>query len=131
MPKMNFKKLISLSILLFVNVIILAHAAVPHHHHEAKHILFALYCEDCSDEHNHEHELTDDIFNIPTNKCTKNLCRSYTNCDCKNEFLTSSILNTQDFVDDTITCFRQKPFIFSFYTEFAAQSFGLRAPPAC
>jgi len=127
---MNIKKAISLFILLFVNVMILAHAAIPHHHHEATSVFFTVYCEDCSDEHEH-HTLTDTAYNTPSGKYTKHICCSYTNCDCKQNLnnLVANVLITQNFVDNTIIHFQQKPYFFPFYTEFVVQSLGLRAPP--
>ena len=132
---MTIKKLTSLSILLLVNTLILAHAIVPHHHHEDASIyFFSVYCEDCDEtQHDEHHILTDGAYNTPDRKCIKNDCRSYTNCCCEQELnnLISNALNTQNFADDTIKHFRPKSCIFLFYTEFAVQSIGLRAPPAC
>ena len=127
---MSIKKAIALSALLCVNVAILAHAAVPHRHHEvAGACFFNAHCEDCNYEHR---ELADNAY-TPANKCTKNVRYAHISCDCGQTLYAITHKNTdaQDFTPHTITHFWQKPDVPSLYSAFVASSVGLRAPPAC
>ncbi len=146
---MTIKKAISVSLLLFVNMLMLAHIVIPHHHHEEAETvcLFDTHCKDskeahnheCHDTHNHDHE-----GNPTENKCcidkvytradnNARTCSVHKNCNCWQTLYTliPNNFNAQDFVDDTVIHFRQKPHLPLFYTDFVAQSIGLRAPPAC
>ena len=142
---MNVKKTISVSFLLFVNIILLAHSAVCHHHDYDNQTLVVV----CST--NQEHNCAQHTNN-QTCHDTKN---AHTCCveNCHlNDFFTPTntvrfskpIFNTIDIIIHNIPAcqtiqitdlaglpFRQKPYIPLFYTDFVAQSIGLRAPPVC
>jgi hypothetical protein len=139
---MSIKKAISLSFLLFANVMMLAHGAIPHHHYEQAEVcFFDSHRKDCKEEHNHEHEK-----NLKFNTCcidnvytrdhsnAKTPCRLHKKCSCEQVLYAlplNAALSAQDFVDETITHFRQNSYVLLFYSEFISQSMGLRAPPSC
>jgi len=145
------KKALSLSLLLLANIILLAHAAVPHHHHETICICFCNtpYCEGnkgtCTHEHHdantthHENNHNEQCCSIDTiytaeYKNIKTSCHVHEKCDCGKTVVyvvPPNSLYTSDFVDETIIHFRQNPDLPLFYSEFISQSIGLRAPPAC
>ena len=132
------------------NIVLVAHIAIPHHHHGNVEIcFFHTHCKDSKeahhheqhDTHNHEHEgnplsdkccIIDHVYFASHNNI-KIACRAHTNCDCGQMLyaLISKTLSIQDFVDDTEIHFRQNPYAPLFYSEFISQSNGLRAPPAC
>ena len=122
---MSIKKTILLSVLLYLNVFILGHNVIPHHHHGfGKICVLNFHCEDCKKSQNHEHHnLNIDEFYIPADDDS----RSNTNCDCSQELwvLIETSLNTQDFV---LIHFLLNPDI-HFHSDFVAQSLRLRAPP--
>ena len=148
---MSIKKALSLLLLLLANIILLAHAAVPHHYHETLSICFCHtpYCEDnkgtCTHEHhnaennhneNNHNEQCCSIDTIYTAgyKNIKTSCHVHDKCDCGKTVVYALIPNslyTSDFIDDTIIHFRQNPNIPLFFSDFISQSIGLRAPPAC
>ena len=150
---MSIKKAITLSFLLLANIILLAHAAVPHHHHETISICFCdmhgTNCEEtCTHEHHdtqtthheqHEFPSSDDCcyidtFYAPTHNNLKTSCHLHEKCECGKMILyalISTSIYTSDFVEDTIIHFRQNPCVQLFYSDFISQSIGLRAPPAC
>ena len=135
---------ISIAFLLLANFIILAHAVIPHHHHESLVCINFNHCQDDSDEHQHntpEHSHDD---NNSSDCCIlnqvlvfpANTVRQESNCVVSNDFHPSianvlAISSIQRLIVlDTI--FYKKmpdPFIRSFYTIFSITSFGLRAPP--
>ena len=146
---MRGHKVIQLSFLLLANIILLAHAIVPHHHHEDEGLcFFETRCpmdeEACSGENHdtqtahHEHNqfpssdqccLIDNAYAPAINEI-KTSCSQHEKCDCRYTLI-SNILYTCDTCDEPIIHFRQNPSVPHFYSEFIAQSIGLRAPPAC
>lgn len=143
------KKIFVISFLLIANVILLAHAVVPHHEHDNMLIcFFDSHCEDCTDTHDdtdcntpahHENNCSsgkcctiDSIFD-PTDNKVKTVCHAFTKCDCTQThyILISGTLDLQDFVDDTLHLFLYEPYIVSFHIDCFSQLHGLRAPPAC
>ena len=146
---MRRHKVISLSFLLLANIVLLAHAVVLHHHHEDEGLcFFETRCstdeEACSDENHdsqtahHEHNqfpssdqccFIDNVYALVINEI-KSSCSQHEKCDCKHALI-SNILYTNDVCDDPIIHFRQNPSVLLFYSEFIAQSIGLRAPPVC
>jgi hypothetical protein len=140
--KMSIKKAISLSFVLLANLVMLAHAAVPHHYHEGTGVCVLLHCRDSNEahkheehhSHNHEHEgnvLSDECFLgiLSFVKNENNGCCSYTDCDCEQILCTLILdrINVSDF-DKKIPPLH-KPYTISYHTEYASQSLGLRAPP--
>jgi len=144
------KKIVCFTALWIANILLVAHIAIPHHHHENVGIcFFNTHCTDSkeahhhkkNDTHNHEHEgnpfsekccIIDNVY-FSTQNNIKIACRSHTNCNCGQTLyaLISETLHIHDFVDDIVIHFRQNPYVPLFYSEFISQSIGLRAPPAC
>jgi hypothetical protein len=121
------RKTICLSILLLANVILLVHAAVPHHHHH--------YDYHYTREHEgqpavDEHCAIDDVYTL-AKKNLKIACCVHTECDCCNVFLTqfSDTFDLTNFVDETLIFFRQKHCFVAYHTDYISRSIGLRAPP--
>ena len=136
------KRVISISFLLLANVIILAHAVIPHHHHDG--LIFLLTAA---------HQEHDDHDGEQDHTCNYPPCH-----DGAEECLSSTLfvkldqnkqLFQQDFeilpcvfslfldysipqiVDNVGLPFRQKPYLIFYHTEYISQSLGLRAPPIC
>ena len=144
------KKIVCISALLLANVLLLAHAVIPHHHHQEDAVVCFLdtHYEDCEEAHSHEqcdnqiykHEtppvserccIVDNVY-IHADNNIKTTSRSHTTGDC-GQILYVLILNDLDiqgFIANTIRHLRQNPYVPLFYSEFIAQSIGLRAPPA-
>ena len=132
---MSIKKAISLSFLLFANVVILAHSVIFHHHDSQ------IPCN----ENTEQHHCCDDTGH--TGKCcdSKNclLDTPFTRNNDSNQLL--PVFNNFDFViinivpanqiiqitDLTGLPLRQRPYPLLFYSGFISQSMGLRAPPVC
>ncbi|MDR0295889.1 MAG: hypothetical protein LBH91_06905 [Prevotellaceae bacterium] len=144
------KKVVCISALLLANILLLAHAVIPHHHHHEDAIVcfFDAHCNDCEEAYGceqfdfqtYKHEgkplsdkccIIDNVYFSAHNNI-KITCRSHINCDCGKVLyaLISNNLNTQDFINGTEIHFRQNPYVPLFYSEFVAQSLGLRAPPS-
>ena len=142
---MSVKKAISLSFLLLANVIILVHPVVFHHHdheHQTSADVCVVnqehHCGECTENHCPDAENTgrccvvkNCLLNSPftqanTYKLTKPVFNNF-------DFIINNIpvCQTIQITDLTGLSFRQIPDIFLFYTDFVAQSIGLRAPPAC
>ena len=132
-PKMSKKRVLSLSFLLFASMLILAHAVIPHHHHDGIPIV-AAHQEDDSNQPNHE---TEENWLLTIVKVRmgndKQMCQSFY-FDFR--FLPYSLTlfsdnQTPHFKDDIVLPFRYHPYILHFYTGFIARAIGLRAPPVC
>ncbi|MDR0795238.1 MAG: hypothetical protein LBE79_04185 [Tannerella sp.] len=147
------KKVISLSLFLLANIILLVHTVIPHHHHANEIICFYdSHCENsqeaCANEYqdaqtgHHEHKrnassekccVIDDSYTFTHNNL-KTSCHPYKKCDCGKKIfysLISNVFYSSDFVNDPEIHFRQNPFVPLFYSVFISQSIGLRAPPVC
>lgn len=144
--------------LLLAHFILLAHAVIPHHHHEVSGVcLFnAHYCDckedehirfgecECSDEHGCTHNMdgdsssemccsvVDDAYTLSEN-ATKGGCAVHPKCSCghRNDLMISMTLNIRDFVDRSLLYFRHKPYIALLFSGNIPSSLGLRGPPAC
>ena len=142
------KKGACITVLLFANLVLLAHAVVPHHHHAKTGIcLLDSHCEDHSEADNHASPTSEQDETPFSEECCllnnnvyilvhnpiKNVCRTHVNCDCEKDSYTlaSNTFDIQDFVDNVGIHFRQKPYVPLFYSEYTSQSMGLRAPPVC
>ncbi|MDR0333423.1 MAG: hypothetical protein LBI15_08135 [Dysgonamonadaceae bacterium] len=139
---MNVKRAISLSFLLLANIVMLAHAVVPHHYHENTGVCILLHCRDSNEAHrhenhhsqNHEHKgntLSDecDIDIHAFAKSENNDCCSYINCDCEQILYTLILDRVSISSFDTKIPFQHKPYLISYHTKYVSQSLGLRAPP--
>ena len=141
----SIKKAIALSFLLLANTIILAHAIVCHHHHDAIPItLAATHHDDNCDSHDAQ----------PIDPCNNSYCHGcIENCSLIKIYIRFNnerqLFQLHDFdfdrpsytltlfsdysipliADDVGLPFRQKPYLLSYSTEYISQSLGLRAPP--
>ena len=138
------KKAITLSFLLFAGIAILAHAVIPHHHHDKSTIcLLAVQCEDS--KHTHKHSRDSDCRQKDDSGRTEEcpLKKAYLrpgnirlsvdlNSDSDFQhpapFLFSMDLNAETAGLKGLP-FRQKPYLSSGYTSHISDSSGLRAPP--
>jgi len=152
------KKIISTSLLLLANIIMLAHTIVPHHHHNGFVVaLLERNIKERSQDHHHassghnhtpsDHHQTPSTHNHESNseteKCALNevYTRSdnspkfecYENCDYKTSktFVSPRGIDKFSLVNEGGLPFRQKPYIESYYSKFSSGSIGLRAPPVC
>ena len=141
---MNIKKVISLSFLLLANISMLAHAVAFHHHDRQ------LPAVICTENQKHHCDENTEPHNCPDTEHSGKCC-TIENCLLSSPFtkadgfeLTKSIANNFDIIINNIPVyqtvqiinlvglpFRQNPYVPLFYSEFIAQSIGLRAPPAC
>jgi len=129
------KKVISLSFLLLANVVMLAHSVIFHHHDD---LIPVVVCNV-----NHENHCSD--AENPSKCCIVQnclLCAPYTKADDFKQI--KPVLDNFEFIADIFSAnqitqitdlaalpFRQKPYLLPFYSEFVAQSIGLRASPVC
>lgn len=139
------KKKTALFFVLFANFILLAHAVIPHHHHEDEFCVFNVYCNssdfsqsildlDHHNDHNHSSDaeccdLIQEVI-IPSNylnqfcKCLCFNCDNSLNLNCIATLIDNKIeYFVQEYVKNPIP-----PLIFTF-TQIVNNLFGLRAPP--
>lgn len=131
---------------LLASIVLLAHAVVPHHHHESEVCFTNDHCQtDCdghdddATEHNHQHDgdtdaefcaLKTDIV-IPTNQL-KQECKwvKRVDIDAGFETLQPALSNASYFLQLSPLLARPPtPFITTKYSCFASPIKGLRAPP--
>jgi len=122
------KKALCCSILLFANMILLAHAVIPHHYHDGI-PFFDNHHEHSQYPHNEEESIEDCFFSRVHIRLDndKQVFHSL-DFDLFSCFLTLSILKI---ADNNSLLFEQKPCLLSFYNEYISSSLGLRAPPVC
>ncbi len=149
------KKAIGIGLVLLANMVLLAHAVIPHHHHDQS-------VESCSVSF-HQHEAVHHCQHLKSTNTfyenTGNAHRGLSLEDCLLENIYVRFVNDNhttltnepdletdihfsqfftspdNFIriesDSPPSIFRQKPHLESLYANHAAQSFGLRAPPFC
>ena len=136
------KKAVCFTALWLANILLLVHIVLPHHHHGEREIcFFDSCCKDSEKAHHHEQNdipssgkcCTIDNIYYSTINDTKIACCDHENCSCGQWLyaVIPNILNTCGFIENTTFHFRQNPHALLFYSDFVAQSNGLRAPPAC
>jgi len=128
---------------LMLTTLFVAHAVVPHHHHDKIVCIENSHCADDSKphEHNsnsneHQHDGNNDVQNcilnqfIPTqNNPTQKICK-YINCNNNFPILLFAVLFSEiDNYSVKVTDFSYFPIIQSDYSVFVSKCFGLRAPP--
>ena len=148
---MRFKKTISLSFLLFANIILLVHTVLFHHHDSQ---ISAAFCAESQKyqcvANAHKCHCTESGHTCP-GAGSAHKCCTIDNC-LLNDFITKvngfklsePFFNKIDIIiHNTATCptlriadltglpFLQKPYLPHIYDAFISQSSGLRAPPAC
>jgi hypothetical protein len=127
--------------LLVANLILLAHAVIPHHHHN---LVVCIEGSHCQDSENHEHSNCNHTDDETGDCCVLNQLvlmpgnnmRHEINCAISDDFNppfdgTPIILSYTDFNvgPKSIKAKVPIPVIQSAYTQFVALSSGLRAPP--
>ena len=127
----SIKKIIALSCWLIVGTIMLAHAVVPHHHHDGIPCL-SNFAHDSSDQHSSEsHEnclLTKVYLRWSKDKQIHQLHHfDFAPYPCQITLFFDDF--TSRIRDDIGLPLEQKPYLLPFYTELIAHSSGLRAPP--
>lgn len=136
------KKLTAFGFILIANMVMLAHAVLPHHHHEQQVCIERKHCIDDatththnSAEHNHQHDGTDNTacalkqaVIIPTSQ--DKFLKSCDNCT-DNHYHDFYILSTFGYVfsEPVSEVVRYIPEFSSFYITFVTPTIGLRAPP--
>ena len=135
----------------FACLVMLAHAVVPHHHHDNM-ACFVLpmdsedaHDHDCCDQeedHQEKHDadhtndcclLNDILAIIPDSYKSENLTIDFS-CDYYDISHYSSIISASECEQGheiSYRDFRQKPFLDNSYEVYATHSLGLRAPPIC
>ncbi len=144
------KRTLSIVFILTANLILLAHAIVPHHHHHNK--LFFDYSENIqiNESHGHEHD-----HDCEHNHSTCNTQNCDYGCSLREMVAITPVASDQIIISprvkdiffenqtpSTLICaeiihptviqnklFRLKPPIESNYSIFVSRTFGLRAPP--
>lgn len=143
------KRIIGLSLLFLANIVVLAHAVIPHDHH-GKICISICNILSVSDTLNHKHESC-------RLGCGEHAHSGHSSKECTlNDLYTRSNESSvssgdSDFTnfhsDFPVICydavplleiqfyeelsFRQKPYLNSYYTYYLTHSLGLRAPPSC
>ena len=123
----SMKKTIATFFILFAGTIILAHAVIPHHHHDGIPVA-------ARHEHNGnmpDHSRTDQLHEfrilIKTNERMDN--DQYPDFDMNGFSCLFSGYSRYRINDDVGLRFRQLPYTQSIHTALIARSIGLRAPP--
>ncbi len=154
------KKVISYGFLLLANIILLAHAVIPHHHHnggitlyicyflpsnhteEHRHNLYHSHADGhchVADNHSHERDISDYcLLNSPYIRANQNRQENVTSSNWDSPPDTSL-----SYPCDCAACqaiipidygngpFRHAPYIPFSHCSYLAHSTGLRAPPVC
>ena len=152
------RKAVAISFLLLANIVLLAHAFIPHHHHEGIPICFS------SHKHNHIHDADDSDCTHPSHHepgpgCTHSHhggdCCPNDSCPISKDIYARVLEDDETFPifdfpegetesifyvsnEDIIKLpipglyglpFRQKPLLLSYFSEYIIGSLGLRGPP--
>ena len=126
----RIKKAIPLCFFLLVNIIILAHAVIPHHHHDG--IPVTVHHE--HDDNMPDHQKTDNLHEFLLLTKAKNAKQTYQLFDFGFDLMPCLLTLFSDcsiywMRDEAGLLFRYPPFIQLHHTESIARSIGLRAPP--
>ena len=128
------KKAMALFCLLFANITLLVHAAIPHHHHDGIPVVVRHEHDDRLPDHRHTDD-TNEFFLLTKAKIRlgndKQTCQSL---DFGYDLMPCLLTLFSDYSayriqDDTGLLFRHPPYIQLQHTESIARSIGLRAPP--
>ncbi|MBK8807545.1 MAG: hypothetical protein IPO21_13245 [Bacteroidales bacterium] len=136
------KKLTAYSFILLANLVLLAHAVLPHHHHEQQVCIESTHCDGDSEAHihntasqDHQHDGADNTICVLKQAVIvpSSQVKSINTCDnCSDnhnhDFIIHSDFGNEhsQFVSEVIS---YKPEFPSFYTTFVTPTLGLRAPP--
>lgn len=138
------KRIAAISFILLANLVLLAHAVIPHHHHEAEVCFVNSHCEsdhesDKDHDHHHDHEGSNDydscllkeIVTLPTNQ-QKPECNYFSYIDQHSTFHgLFAILSEHLLIKDHSADFHldRPPYIPALYSCIVCSHQGLRAPP--
>ena len=139
------RKTMTLVFLVFANIILLAHAVIPHHHHQQLVCIEKTHCDGEKESHehslperNHQHDGNDNPFScilkqaiaLPINpgKELSDCISSLSNFSL-NYFITSVLTEDRFLINDNQAS-DLIPFLFAEYTYYISSNLGLRAPPA-
>ncbi|MFA6402741.1 MAG: DUF6769 family protein [Salinivirgaceae bacterium] len=129
--------------ILFANIILLAHAVIPHHYHQIKICVEATHCQDdgvtheqgaSGEEHEHDGDesSTSCILNqatvLFTNQSKENF-NSIHDTDRQQHFFTLTSSNTCNELIPTISWNVSFPLVNTIHSSFVTASLCLRAPP--
>lgn len=133
------KKITAYSFILLANIVLLAHAVLPHHHHEQQVCIERTHCASDTETHVHNNDAKDHQHdgNANSTACVLKQAilipsaqiRILNNCDNHNhDFYILSNFGHVDLqpVSEVVTCNPEFP---SFFISFVTTSLGLRAPP--
>lgn len=136
------KKLTAYSFILIANLVLLAHAVLPHHHHEQQVCIEQTHCDSDQDAHihntpaqDHQHDGTDNTtcvlkqaVIVPSSQAKSVNSRDNCSDNHNHDFYILSNFGHVDLqpVSEVVTCNPEFP---SFFISFVTTSLGLRAPP--
>jgi len=139
-------RLTAIFFILIANIVMLANAVMPHHHHEEDVCFVKSHCQSEDDkhnhgtsQHNHEHDCNSDFQNcvlkqevvLPSNDL-KQECKYFSYIDQHSDFEGfQAVLTDSEFIKSFLPnqLRAHTPLIHSFYSQFVISSLGLRAPP--
>lgn len=138
------KRITAFIFLVIVNIILLAHAVFPHHHHDSQVCLFDDHCSDDkiahnhdTDKHGHEHDgnesaldcMLDNEVIIPSNSFRYDCQNLISNADY--DVFDTILINSNISIADNLSLSSNSPpcLIKSLFFVHVGQCFGLRAPP--
>jgi hypothetical protein len=138
------KRIIAIGFISLATMIIMAHAIIPHHHHDGIPVALSseicqakneCHCHDADYAHSHNHpsedcNINDFYFRLENERLSKsfNVVDFSQALDFGMLFYENPILKVAEHVN---LPFREKPYIESNHTVYITQSLGLRAPPVC
>jgi len=134
---MSLKRALSISFLLFVNMVILAHAVIPHHHHDGIPVLVAHHEHDENAPVDHHNDELHDYWLLTIVKIRLgNDKQIYQSCDFDFHLLPYLLTFFSDdkitqLKDDNDLTFEYHSNILPCHIAFIVCSTGLRAPPVC
>jgi hypothetical protein len=123
----SIKKAIATFFLLFAGTIILAHAVIPHHHHDGIPVAVRHEHNGNMPDHSRTDQLHEFRILIKANERMDN--DQYPDFDINGFSCLFSDYSQYLNNDDIGRIYTQLPYIQSFHTEFIARSTGMRAPP--
>lgn len=138
------KKFTAFSFLIIANIILLAHAIIPHHHHQKQVCLESKHCGNHTlthnngyDHDNHQHDSNNNPIScflsqlviVPTNRAYQ-ICQCQHSDDHHSHEFQNIIYSYNPGVNNPITKYRIiVPEIIPLYNSFVCSSSGLRGPP--
>lgn len=143
------KRTLSILMLLMANVLILAHAVIPHHHHDKVAVAIEHFWEEGDAHHHshdgeaHHHDGPEDCFLTEAleEALVKDAFSEIEPLLIAPQLPLLQLFNWEAIVSDAAPAvealqylrhpFRQKPYLTNVYLAFVANQLGFRAPPFC